>query len=105
MAWLLEQAVMNGKEGREFWWGAPVSSVTTIVFKRFKPNIDPFFIRKIIQARGDKHKQCGRWLNSRLLTAKLLEAGSLRRRTAWAPIATDRLWSQTLSAGVLIRFS
>lgn len=36
MAWLLEQACINGRPGREFWWVAPVYNQTKIAYKRYK---------------------------------------------------------------------
>ena len=36
MAWLVEQAMLLGKQGREFWWVAPVSGTAKIAFNRIK---------------------------------------------------------------------
>lgn len=36
MAWLVEQAMLKGKPGREFWWVAPVSGTAKIAFGRIK---------------------------------------------------------------------
>lgn len=36
LAWLLEQAVKNGKPGRNFWWVAPVYTQAEIAFRRMK---------------------------------------------------------------------
>lgn len=36
MAWLMEQAVVHGKPGRNFWWVAPIFTQTKIAFRRMK---------------------------------------------------------------------
>ncbi|TBG44829.1 hypothetical protein ELG77_08935 [Rhizobium leguminosarum] len=36
IAWLVEQAITKGKEGREFWWVAPVLGTSKIAFNRVK---------------------------------------------------------------------
>jgi hypothetical protein len=55
MAWIVEQAVFLGNEGREFWWVAPVSGTAVIAFNRIKRGIPSYFARKIISAKGDEH--------------------------------------------------
>lgn len=54
IAWLVEQAIFLGKEGREFWWVAPVSSVASIAFKRMKRGIPAFFIRSVLSSPGSE---------------------------------------------------
>lgn len=36
MAWLVEQAFVNGGPGRSFWWTAPVYTQTKVAFRRIK---------------------------------------------------------------------
>lgn len=36
MAWLMEQAFINGREGRNYWWVAPVYPQAKIAFRRIK---------------------------------------------------------------------
>lgn len=45
MAWLFEQALFNGKPGRQFWWIAPVFSVAKIAYGRMKRGLPPHLIR------------------------------------------------------------
>lgn len=45
MAWLLEQALFNGKEGREFWWVAPAIGTAKIAFRRLKRGLPKGFVR------------------------------------------------------------
>ncbi len=39
LAWLAEQAFINGKVGRNYWWIAPVYSQSKIAFRRMKESI------------------------------------------------------------------
>jgi hypothetical protein len=41
MAWLVEQAVMNGGQNRNFWWVAPVYPQAKIAFRRIKAGLPP----------------------------------------------------------------
>lgn len=87
MAWLLEQAVLLGKDGREFWWVAPVGSVAIIAFKRFKRGIDKFFIRKIISSKGDEHIVL---INGAILRFKSAEnPDSLYGEDVWAAVLDE----------------
>lgn len=45
MAWLFEQALFNGKPGRQFWWIAPVFSVAKIAYGRMKRGLPAHLIR------------------------------------------------------------
>lgn len=53
MAWLLEQTLFKGKEGREFWWVAPVAGQAEIAFNRMKRGIPRELIRGSISSKGD----------------------------------------------------
>lgn len=45
MAWLLEQALFNGKPGRQFWWVAPVHGQAKVAYGRMKRGIPKELIR------------------------------------------------------------
>lgn len=45
MAWLFEQALFNGKPGRQFWWVAPVFAQAKIAYGRMKRGLPPSLIR------------------------------------------------------------
>jgi hypothetical protein len=45
MAWLFEQALLNGKPGRQFWWVAPVFAQAKIAYGRMKRGLPPQLIR------------------------------------------------------------
>jgi phage FluMu gp28-like protein len=45
MAWLFEQALFNGKPGRQFWWIAPVFAQAKIAYGRMKRGLPPHLIR------------------------------------------------------------
>lgn len=45
MAWLFEMALFIGKEGREFWWVAPVYQQAQIAFNRMKRGLPKGFAR------------------------------------------------------------
>ncbi|MGL6349734.1 MAG: terminase large subunit domain-containing protein [Aeromonas sp.] len=85
MAWLLEQAVINGKEGWEYWWVAPVAAVAAIAFKRFKRGIPRMFIRRLVSSRGDEH-------------IVLINGAVLRFKSAENP---DSLYGEDVRAAVL----
>ena len=36
ICWIVEQAILNGGSGRNFWWIAPVNSVSKIAYRRLK---------------------------------------------------------------------
>jgi hypothetical protein len=40
LTWLLEQAMLGGKEGQNYWWVAPVSGQAEIAFRRLKLGLD-----------------------------------------------------------------
>lgn len=41
MAWIIEQAITNGGEGKNFWWIAPVYPQAKIAFRRIKFGLPP----------------------------------------------------------------
>lgn len=41
LAWLLEQAVLHGRPGRNFWWVAPVYGQARIGYRRMKRKVPP----------------------------------------------------------------
>lgn len=43
--WLVEQTLLNGAPGRNFWWVAPVSAQAKIAFRRIKNSIPRVFIK------------------------------------------------------------
>ena len=45
MAWLFQQALLNGKPGRQFWWVAPVFAQAKIAFGRMKRGLPQELIR------------------------------------------------------------
>lgn len=45
LRWLLEQALTNGKEGRNFWWVAPVYGQAEIGYRRMKQRLPQNFYR------------------------------------------------------------
>ena len=45
MAWLFEQALFNGKPGRQFWWIAPVFAQAKIAYGRMKRGLPSHLIR------------------------------------------------------------
>jgi phage FluMu gp28-like protein len=45
MAWLFEQALFNGKPGRQFWWVAPVFAQAKIAYGRMKRGLPRELIR------------------------------------------------------------
>ena len=45
MAWLFEQALFNGKPGRQFWWVAPVFAQAKIAYGRMKRGLPQNLIR------------------------------------------------------------
>lgn len=87
MAWIVEQAIFLGKEGREFWWVAPVSAVASIAFKRLKRGIPAFFIRTIISSPG---KEAITLINGAVLRFKSGEnANSLYGEDVWAAVIDE----------------
>lgn len=87
MAWIVEQAIFIGKEGREFWWVAPVSSVASIAFKRLKRGIPTFFIRSIISSEG---KECITLINGAVIRFKSGEkTDSLYGEDVWAAVLDE----------------
>lgn len=42
MAWLLEQAAIGGRPGRNYWWIAPIFSQAKIPFRRMKRGMEPW---------------------------------------------------------------
>ncbi|MBY5698412.1 terminase large subunit domain-containing protein [Rhizobium leguminosarum] len=87
MAWIIEQAVFLGKEGREFWWVAPVSAVASIAFKRLKRGIPAFFIRSIISSPG---KESITLINGAVIRFKSGEnANSLYGEDVWAAVIDE----------------
>ncbi len=87
MAWIVEEAIFLGKEGREFWWVAPVSSVASIAFKRLKRGISPFFIRSIISSEG---KECITLINGAVIRFKSGEkTDSLFGEDVWAAVLDE----------------
>jgi len=87
MAWIVEQAVFIGKEGREFWWVAPVSAVASIAFKRLKRGIPPFYIRSIIASEG---KECITLINGAVIRFKSGEkTDSLYGEDVWAAVLDE----------------
>lgn len=87
MAWLLDQALTNGKEGREFWWVAPISTVAAIAFKRFKRKLHKLMVRKIISAKGDEHIVLA---NGAILRFKSAEnPDSLYGEDVWAAVLDE----------------
>lgn len=87
MAWIIEQAVFIGKEGREFWWVAPVSAVASIAFKRLKRGIPAYFIRSIISSPG---KESITLINGAVIRFKSGEnANSLYGEDVWAAVLDE----------------
>ncbi|MVO95094.1 terminase large subunit domain-containing protein [Rhizobium leguminosarum] len=87
MAWIIEQAVFLGKEGREFWWVAPVSAVASIAFKRLKRGIHSYFIRSIISSPG---KESITLINGAVIRFKSGEnANSLYGEDVWAAVIDE----------------
>lgn len=87
MAWIIEQAVFLGKEGREFWWVAPVSAVASIAFKRLKRGIPAYFIRSIISSPG---KESITLINGAVIRFKSGEnANSLYGEDVWAAVIDE----------------
>ncbi|MBY5728503.1 terminase large subunit domain-containing protein [Rhizobium leguminosarum] len=87
MAWIVEQAVFLGKEGREFWWVAPVSSVASIAFKRLKRGIPAYFVRSIISSPG---KESITLINGAVIRFKSGEnANSLYGEDVWAAVIDE----------------
>ncbi|MGR8960510.1 hypothetical protein [Rhizobium leguminosarum] len=87
MAWIIEQAVFLGKEGREFWWVAPVSAVASIAFKRLKRGIPSYFIRSIISSPG---KESITRINGAVIRFKSGEnANSLYGEDVWAAVIDE----------------
>lgn len=87
MAWIVEQAVFLGKEGREFWWVAPVSSVASIAFKRLKRGIPSHFIRAIISSEG---KESITLINGAVIRFKSGEkTDSLYGEDVWAAVLDE----------------
>ncbi|MEY9375973.1 terminase large subunit domain-containing protein [Rhizobium leguminosarum] len=87
MAWIIEQAVFLGKEGREFWWVAPVSAVASIAFKRLKRGIPSYFIRSIISSPG---KESITLINGSVIRFKSGEnANSLYGEDVWAAVIDE----------------
>ncbi|MGO6851607.1 terminase large subunit domain-containing protein [Rhizobium beringeri] len=87
MAWIIEQAVFLGKEGREFWWVAPVSAVASIAFKRLKRGIPSYFIRSIISSPG---KESITLINGAVIRFKSGEnANSLYGEDVWAAVIDE----------------
>jgi hypothetical protein len=46
IAWLAEQAILHGREGRNYWWVAPVYAQAEIAYRRFKRGISRWFVAK-----------------------------------------------------------
>jgi hypothetical protein len=46
IAWLSEQAVLNGGPGRNFWWVAPVYPQARIAYRRMKRALDPGIVTR-----------------------------------------------------------
>jgi phage FluMu gp28-like protein len=87
MAWIIEQAVFLGKEGREFWWVAPVSAVASIAFKRLKRGIPSYFVRSIISSPG---KESITLINGAVIRFKSGEnANSLYGEDVWAAVIDE----------------
>ncbi|MBB4345149.1 terminase large subunit domain-containing protein [Rhizobium leguminosarum] len=85
MAWLFEQALFLGKEGREFWWVAPVSGQAEIAFNRMKRGIPKGIIRGIISSQGAQ-------------TITLINGAVLRFKSGEKP---DNLYGEDVWAAVL----
>ncbi|MBY3535997.1 hypothetical protein HFN68_24230 [Rhizobium laguerreae] len=76
-----------GKEGREFWWVAPVSSVASIAFKRLKRGIPAYFVRSIISSPG---KESTTLINGAVIRFKSGEnANSLYGEDVWAAVIDE----------------
>ena len=82
MAWLFEQALFNGKEGREFWWVAPAIGTAKIAFRRIKRGLPKGFVRS----------------NDTELTLTLPNGAVLRFKTGEKP---DNLYGEDVWAAVL----
>ncbi|MHC2315160.1 phage FluMu gp28-like protein [Bradyrhizobium diazoefficiens] len=81
MAWLVEQAMLKGKPGREFWWVAPVSGTAKIAFGRIK--------------RGLKGKKI---INHTDMTITIGNGAVLRFKSAEKP---DNLYGEDVWAAVM----
>jgi phage FluMu gp28-like protein len=87
MAWLVEQAIFLGKEGREFWWVAPVSGTASIAFRRLKRGIHSFFIRSVISSEG---KETITLINGAVIRFKSGEkTDSLYGEDVWAAVLDE----------------
>jgi hypothetical protein len=83
MAWLIEQAVLGGGDGREYWWVAPVYPQAEIAWRRSKRAIPWWFVERT---------------NRTDLTIELVNGATLRFRSAEKP---DNLYGEDVYAAVL----
>ncbi len=82
MAWLFEQALFVGKEGREFWWVAPAIGTAKIAFRRIKRGVPKGFLKS----------------NDSELTHTLPNGAVMRFKTGEKP---DNLYGEDVWAAVL----
>ncbi|MGE3448675.1 MAG: phage terminase large subunit [Microbacteriaceae bacterium] len=82
IVWLTEQAVLNGREGREFWWVAPRYSQAKIAFRRLKQALPVGFYEENITE----------------LTLTLLNGATLRFKSGEHP---DALYGEDVWAAVV----
>jgi phage FluMu gp28-like protein len=82
MAWIVEKALIEGKEGREFWWVAPAIGTAKIAFRRIKRGLPKGMIRS----------------NDTELTITLPNGAVIRFKTGEKP---DNLYGEDVWAAVL----
>lgn len=95
LAWLLERA-MEGREGMNFWWGAPVFIQAEIGFRRMAQKLPKGFYKAnqskltLTLANGARiwFKSCERWddLYGEDVYAVVLDEASRMREEAWTAI-------------------
>ncbi len=83
IVWLIEQALLTGKEGRNYWWVAPSYSQAKIAYNRVKIGLQP------IEARAT---------NEQALTITLINGAILSFKSGDIP---DNLYGENVYASVM----
>jgi hypothetical protein len=96
IAWLVEQAMLNGGVNRHFWWVAPVVAQARIAFSRVKSGID---IRAVTEASEEESLDAGALaVNEARLEIRLLNGSIIEFKSADNP---DSLFGEDVYAAVI----
>jgi hypothetical protein len=95
IAWLVEQALLNGGPNRHFWWVAPVVAQARIAFSRVKSGID---ISSVSGTSEEVPENNGLTINEARLEIRLLNGSIIEFKSADNP---DSLFGEDVFAAVM----